>query len=235
MTVIKSAEIPYLNEEVLEQYTNVAVVSIEGLIVRMNPLLLCAMSPSLRKAMNENDDDLTIVTEFTFEELKQVKYFCMTGTCDSTHSNIIHSFGLRNPKQVLVKNEVIEVKIEPVDYNVDDDKDYDPNHDDLDDFDYEPEAPIVKKRIKSEKDKIKKSRKTSRESKPLKKKKVKLPLPEFDDDSDGNNDESWKSEGEQNDTVSYSRKTKLTSSDLGELLYILYDSLKDSTILLFLV
>ena len=114
-----------------------------------------------------------------------------------------------------VKNEVIEVKIEPVDYN--DDKDYDPNHDDLDDFDYEPEAPIVKKRIKSEKDKIKKSRKTSRESKPLKKKKVKLPLPEFDDDSDGNNDESWKSEGEQNDTVSYSRKTKLTSSDLGDL------------------
>ena len=218
MTVIKSAEIPYLNEEVLEQYTNVAVVSIEGLIVRMNPLLICAMSPSLRKAMNENDDDLTIVTEFTFEELKQVKYFCMTGTCDSAHSNIIHAFGLRNPKQVLVKNEVIEVKIEPVDYN--DDKDYDPNHDDLDDFDYEPEAPIVKKRIKSEKDKIKKSRKTSRESKPLKKKKVKLPLPEFDDDSDGNNDESWKSEGEQNDTVSYSRKTKLTSSDLGKNYYM---------------
>ena len=62
---------------------------------------------------------------------------------------------------------------------------------------------------------------------------IKLPLPEFDDDSDGNNDESWKSEGEQNDTVSYSRKTKLTSSDLGELLYVLYDSLKDSTILLF--
>lgn len=202
MTVIKSAEIPYLNEEVLEQYTNVAVISIEGLIVRMNPLLLCAMSPSLRKAMNDNDDDLTIVTEFTFEELKQVKYFCMTGTCDSTHSNIIHAFGLRNPKQVLVKNEVIEVKIEPVDYNDD--------HQD-DDFDYEP-APTVKKRIKSE-NKIKKNRKTS---KPLKKKKVKLPLPEFDDDSDGNNDESWKSEGEQNDSVSYSRKTKLTSSDLGK-------------------
>ena len=164
MTVIKSAEIPYLNEEVLEQYTNVAVVSIEGLIVRMNPLLLCAMSPSLRKAMNENDDDLTIVTEFTFEELKQVKYFCMTGTCDSTHSNIIHSFGLRNPKQVLVKNEVIEVKIEPVDYIVD------PMMED--DFDYDPTPIVTKKRIKSE-NKIKKNRKTS-SSKPLKKKKVKF-------------------------------------------------------------
>ena len=180
MPILKSEEIPYLNEEVLEQYTNVAVVSIEGLIVKMNPLLLCAMSPSLRKAMNQNDDDLTIVTEFTLEELKQVKDFCMTGTCEHTSQSILHAFGLRNAKQVMVKNEVIEVKIEPVDYDGEDD-----------DWDYEKQT---KADIK-----LKRNRKTP---KPAKKKRAKvIPEVDYDDNYDldyGNNDdeedETWKAE-----------------------------------------
>ena len=188
MPIIKSEVIPYLNEEILEQYTNVVVVSLEGLIIKMNPLLLCAMSPSLRKAMNQNDDDLTIITEFTLEELKQVKDFSMTGTCEnSVGQSILHAFGLRNAKQVMVKNEVIEVKIEPVDYN---------NGEDDDDWDYEKET---KADIKP-----KRNRKVPKASK---RKKVAKVIPD-DEDYDDNydldyvndedeeeiEDETWKSE-----------------------------------------
>ena len=75
MTIIKRTDIPYLNEEVLEKYKNVIIVSSEGLFMKMNSLILCALSHALKAAFNEDDDDHTIITEFSLEELKQVKGF----------------------------------------------------------------------------------------------------------------------------------------------------------------
>ena len=75
MTIIQRTGIPYLNEKVLEKYENVIVVSGEGLITKMNLLILCAMSDSLKMAFDENESDHTIITEFSQEEVQQVKKY----------------------------------------------------------------------------------------------------------------------------------------------------------------
>ena len=95
MTIIKRTEIPYLNEDVIEKYKNVIVVSTEGMIIKMNLLILCAMSDLLKMAFHEDNDEHTIVTEFSLEELKQVKDFCLRGSCDAMSKSILESFGLK--------------------------------------------------------------------------------------------------------------------------------------------
>ena len=95
MTIIKCTEIPYLNEDIIEKYKNVIVVSTEGMIIKMNLLILCAMSDSLRMAFLEDNDDHTIITEFSLEELKQVKDFCLRGSCNALSKSILDSFGLK--------------------------------------------------------------------------------------------------------------------------------------------
>ena len=95
MTIIKCTEIPYLNEDIIEKYKNVIVVSTEGMIIKMNLLILCAMSDSLRMAFLEDNDNHTIITEFSLEELKQVKDFCLRGSCNALSKSILDSFGLK--------------------------------------------------------------------------------------------------------------------------------------------
>lgn len=75
MTIIQRTGIPYLTEKVLEEYENVTAFSTEGLITKMNLWILCAMSVSLKMAFDENDNDYTIITEFSHEELQQVKKY----------------------------------------------------------------------------------------------------------------------------------------------------------------
>ena len=100
MTIIKCTEIPYLNEEVLEKYKNVIIVSSEGLIMKMNSLILCALSHVLKMAFYEDDDDHIIITEFSLEELKQVKEFCIRGSCNAMSESILKAFGLLQQGEV---------------------------------------------------------------------------------------------------------------------------------------
>ena len=95
MTIIKCAEIPYLKEEVLEKYKNAIVVSAEGMIIKMNSLMLCAISQSIKMALNEDYDDHTIITEFSLEELKQLKAYYIRGVCETISESMIKSFGLK--------------------------------------------------------------------------------------------------------------------------------------------
>ena len=133
MTIIKTAEIPYLNEDVIEKYKNVIIISTEGMMIKMNSLILCAMSHPLKMALLEFDDfdsDPTIITEFSLEELKQVKDYCTKGSCDAMTAEIMNSFGLLTPlsvsenninfklepTEIPMKHEIIEIKEEPMDY-----------------------------------------------------------------------------------------------------------------------
>ena len=114
MTIIKCTEIPYLNEEVLEKYKNVIIVSSEGLFMKMNSLILCALSHALKMAFHEDDEDHTIITEFSLEELKQVKEFCMRGTFDAMSEPILEAFGLlKNSEIKLSDNPFNKIKTEP--------------------------------------------------------------------------------------------------------------------------
>ena len=185
MVVIKNNTIPYLDENVLNSFNNVTMKSIEGSQIKMNSLILCAMSHSMAISLHEDESEHTIITEHSVEELKQVKEFCMTGVCDSVNQYILLAFGLTNDfKQFSkVKNEVMEVKLEPIDYEEDDN-----------DNDWEYENKQIKAETKRNNKKV---------SKTIKKKKAKvLEEEEFDDDDENyemdddyinNEDEdSWK-------------------------------------------
>ena len=103
MTIlIKCTEIPYLSEEIIEKFQNVTIISAEGMKIKMNSLILCAMSDLLRMAFHEGDEDHTIITEFSLEELNKVRNFCTRGSSDAMSESILDVFGLikiRLPKE----------------------------------------------------------------------------------------------------------------------------------------
>ena len=108
MTIIKNSEVPYLNEDVIEKYNNVIIISAEGLMLKMNAFMLCAMSHSLKLALLEFDDfqsDFMITTEFSLEELKQVKNYCTKGLSNAMTESIMNSFGLLRPFSICLKRQ----------------------------------------------------------------------------------------------------------------------------------
>ena len=110
MTIIKSLKVPYLNEDIIEKYNNVIIISVEGLMMKMNALMLCAMSHLLKMALLEIDDfysDYVITTEFTTEELKQVKDYCTKGLSGAMTESIMTSFGLLRPLSVKLNRQEI--------------------------------------------------------------------------------------------------------------------------------
>lgn len=115
MVVIKNNSIPYLDEKILNSYNNVTLLSTEGPQIKMNSLMLCALSHTLKMAFHEDDDDHTIITEFSLEELKQVKEFCMRGSCNATSEPILEAFGLLKKSEInLSDNNINEIKKEPL-------------------------------------------------------------------------------------------------------------------------
>ena len=110
MTIIKNTEIPYLKKEVIEFYNNVTVVSADGGCIKMNSLILCAASQFLKIAFHEEGDDCTIITEFSFEELKQMKEYYIKGSCDITAESILKSFGLL--QEAKIKPQIDENEID---------------------------------------------------------------------------------------------------------------------------
>ena len=114
MVIIKNNTIPYLNEKILNSYNNVTLLSTEGPQIKMNSLMLCALSDTLKMAFHEDDEDHTITTEFSLEELKQVKEFCMRGTCSAMSEPILQAFGLLKKGEIkLSDNNIYEIKKEP--------------------------------------------------------------------------------------------------------------------------
>ena len=73
MTIIKGSEIPYLKKDILELYNNVTVIGVDKSYVKMNSLIFCAVSQFLKNVFHEENEEHTIITEFSFEELKQMK------------------------------------------------------------------------------------------------------------------------------------------------------------------
>ena len=120
MTIIRRQEVPYLNKEVLELYNNVTIVSTEGVFIKMNVLILCASSQSLKNGFHEEDDEHTIITEFSLEELKQVKDFCLRGSCDVIAESILKAFGLLTITKINLEN----IKDEKNDHQAEDKLDF---------------------------------------------------------------------------------------------------------------
>ena len=153
MTIIKSSAILYLNEAILEKYRNVKVVSAERMSIRMNLLILCAMSHSLKMAFDEDDVDHTIITEFSLEELKQVKEFCISGSCNAISTSVLEAFGFLKKGHVQLSREnlnensvfktswpndsLIKPELLPKNEIIDEDEIKEEHMNDLDDNDFE--------------------------------------------------------------------------------------------------
>ena len=81
---IKNDTIPYLNQKIISTFENVTLISKEGFTIKINSLLLGAMSHSLKVAFFEavEDDEYMNITKFGRQQLIQMKYFYMTGSCN---------------------------------------------------------------------------------------------------------------------------------------------------------
>lgn len=115
MVVIKNNTIPYLDERILNSYNNVTMLSTEDpqIKFKMNSLVLCALSHTLKMIFHKDDEDHTIITEFSLEELKQVKEFCMRGSCSAMSEPILEAFGLIKKGEIkLTDNAINEIKRE---------------------------------------------------------------------------------------------------------------------------
>ena len=83
---LTSDRINYLNPNVLENFSNLNLISATGEFVKMNPLSLAAMHSDLTKFLKINEEEdvnidqfNTIITEFSTEDLKQLVQFCHQG------------------------------------------------------------------------------------------------------------------------------------------------------------
>ena len=81
--------INYLNPNILENFSNLKLISATGELVKMNPLSLAAMNSDLTKFLKISEEEQenvniidqfnTIITEFSTEDLKQLVQFCHQG------------------------------------------------------------------------------------------------------------------------------------------------------------
>ena len=117
MTIIKSTEIPYLKKEVLELYNNVTVIGADGGRIKMNSLILCAVSQFLKNAFHEDNEEHTIVTEFSFEELKQMKEYCIRGSCNVMAESILQAFGLLKEAKIRLTSDKFKIDSKPPKHN----------------------------------------------------------------------------------------------------------------------
>ena len=84
----------YLEKEVIQEFANLQVHSIDNEIVSLNPYMLAALNSNVILTM-DNSMDYNIWTEFSVEELQALNEFLCTGNCEmSLISEVFQSFGI---------------------------------------------------------------------------------------------------------------------------------------------
>ena len=115
---LASNGIHYLSEDCISLFSTLKVLSKEGAVVKMNPLVLAAMNCSLVRNLPTDMEDVCVLTEFSKDELEDIYRFSMFGTC--SQSSLLKDFGINLKKLFLPKpddEEVLQVKCEPADLN----------------------------------------------------------------------------------------------------------------------
>ena len=138
-----SEKLPYLDEKSVEDYTDLAIIGMDGTEVEINLLLLASWSTLLKKILrdiwnDEQNNKLVIVTNYSLTELKSLKNFITDGTlnCDISSAqftkefeNVFLSFGIdlkyifglsaipmmQNLPPIKVENEM--AAIDPMEFN----------------------------------------------------------------------------------------------------------------------
>ena len=91
--------LPYLNHSIIEEFSQIVVISEEGAQFRLNHLLLVSWSPFAKNFMKGsfcpligaiNSDDVVISTNFTQMELKMLQNFIMRGDLPCSENEILN-------------------------------------------------------------------------------------------------------------------------------------------------
>ena len=130
MIRLNSPEIHYLDFDLLQEYSNVNIKTKEGDVIKLNPLTLATFNSDLSRsilALKQNsEEDIVIVTEYSWLDLISVQHFCMKGLfplppeelINENHQNVskvFQSFGI-DLKSLAQENLVSkrEIKEEPM-------------------------------------------------------------------------------------------------------------------------
>ena len=166
---LKATSIPYLEKDIIEKYATLKFCSLDNNVLAINPLMLVALKS--RVISNMQDEECSVFTEFTIEELNALNDFICTGNCNMTLArNVFASLGIdlekfyqtANSEEVsvkeLIKSEILEVDIKE-EVAVDDFKENEPE--DLEDV---PLKKRVRNRPNSNKVKSKSSTRIKRKT-----------------------------------------------------------------------
>ena len=175
---LEVSSVPYLERDVIEEFSSLKFYSQDNQVVSINPLMLVALDS---KVISNIDDESSVMTEFSLQELENLKEFICTGSCEmALISDVLNSLGIDfqsfSERKLFVKpvklEEVLEVKEEASDDFKENEPDepFDLDHgDDDSDFDFEPVIPKGKKST-ADKKPAKRAAKEPKASSPKKKK-----------------------------------------------------------------
>ena len=122
MTVpLRTNQIPYLDPDILEEYSTISLVSKDGKTVKVNHLIfisMCTYSTCFKigtiiclnfyfhefffpiqgtiNLLDYTDDEHLIITEMSTQELIDAKAFCHTGINDRANPNVLKALGNNN-------------------------------------------------------------------------------------------------------------------------------------------
>ena len=93
---LTSSIIPYLDKETIKEYSSLKFYSVNGELVKMNPVILAALQSTLVKSLNSEDfEDYCVITEFSRNELIEINEFIWTGKCKlSVANNVFTALGI---------------------------------------------------------------------------------------------------------------------------------------------
>ena len=128
MIRLNSPEIHYLDFDILQDFSTVNIKTKEGDVIKLNKLSLAAFDSNLSKSLlamkDEQEEDIVIITEYSWLDLISLQHFCMKGlfplppeevSNDKNICQVFNSFGI--DLKTLAQQNLIskkEIKEEPL-------------------------------------------------------------------------------------------------------------------------
>ena len=87
-----SGPLPYLDDNVIEEFANLCIKSTDGSQIRLNSLFLISWSRLARKLLKDaliQNEEVTISSDHTYFELQMVHSFVMKGILPSPEPDIV--------------------------------------------------------------------------------------------------------------------------------------------------
>ena len=88
---LRCSNIPWMDPNILEEYSNLSLVSYDGQSVKVNPLVFVSMCTL--DILNPEDEEHVVITELSIQDLHEVKQFCHYGNQEKIDDQILKVLG----------------------------------------------------------------------------------------------------------------------------------------------